>query len=289
MPSVIIAAMFVVFSLTASLLSFDIRPLSQAMGATYTGRVETLWSMVRVLSILLGLLTYYVPPLLVAVVMLLAASVLFYVHLLALPFLGLVENVFRGGIYCAVCWLALANLVVAALSQTGNWSAATPFWAVPFQWTLIAATPLFFLLGMALVWLRRSRVLKAAGRLRATWEAGLSQQDEEPGAQQHKTPGLLPGRGVSDGFFDAGRRRNCFQDGQAALLVVRTVLSGRDKKDFPFLAHLVQVRSCRQGAPCCFQCILTFRSWYDPYIQIMVSEQFHKHEFYMRRTGLNYP
>jgi hypothetical protein len=47
LPALVLALVFLAFSLTTTLLSFEVNPLSQAPGGRYTGRVEALWSTVR--------------------------------------------------------------------------------------------------------------------------------------------------------------------------------------------------------------------------------------------------
>ena len=238
-PSFAVATMFVVFSLTTTLLSFEVRPLSQAVGAAYTGRVETLWNVIRVLSIVLGLLTSYIAPPIVAAAMLLIAMLLVYVHLRVLPFLRMAENIFRGGVYGAVLWLALVNLLVSAITHAQAWQ---PTWKSPLQWTLIGLTPAFFVVGMFAVRLRHSQVTSHIGSLRVAWEE--SSRDPEPSVQQPlMTPhGSFARRIVADSFyFDADRRRNRFESGQEALLSVRILLYNREREDLPFLKYLVEV------------------------------------------------
>ena len=57
----------------------------------------------------------------------------------------------RGGVYCAVCWLAGASLLAAGASRS---SAGPTVWGTALQWALLGLVPVFFGLGVYLV-LRR--------------------------------------------------------------------------------------------------------------------------------------
>ena len=46
--SLFLAAIFVLFSLIANLLSFEVSPISQVPGDAFTGRIEALWTIARV-------------------------------------------------------------------------------------------------------------------------------------------------------------------------------------------------------------------------------------------------
>ena len=51
--SLLLAAVFILFSLATTLLSFEVSPISQVPADTFTGRVEAAWSTVRVTAVLM--------------------------------------------------------------------------------------------------------------------------------------------------------------------------------------------------------------------------------------------
>ncbi len=72
-------------------------------------QVETLWNLLRVVCVVLGLVSRYIPAVICATVIFVIAAFLIHVHFEIFPFHSHFENSLRGGIYVSVAWTAFAR------------------------------------------------------------------------------------------------------------------------------------------------------------------------------------
>eukprot|EP00291_Cryptomonas_curvata_P028560 CAMPEP_0172209152 /NCGR_PEP_ID=MMETSP1050-20130122/34929_1 /TAXON_ID=233186 /ORGANISM="Cryptomonas curvata, Strain CCAP979/52" /LENGTH=1033 /DNA_ID=CAMNT_0012888943 /DNA_START=216 /DNA_END=3314 /DNA_ORIENTATION=+ len=259
--SITVASLFVSFALAATFLCFDVNPLSRAVRASCTGRVETVWNALRVFCVALGLVSQYVPAAICATVVLLMACALVNLHLEILPFHSPVENMVRGGIYACVAWIALASIIVSAAVGPKADAGSPSDSVVVLQWVLIGAVPFAFFFGVRAVQARQDRLLRDLKWLRREWEASPGYRANE--RRERRRASIISGNleavimfkavtstgmptitknSTCDRFFDLEFGANrIFINGLHAHLLTRTLLLQRRKSDIPFVSYLLKV------------------------------------------------
>ena len=197
LPSLFLAAVFVIFSFITTLLSFEANPTFHSAGSAFTGRVEVLWSAARVAAVLLGLLQSYTTPTCALVLFCALQAVVLAAHLCVLPFHSPAFNHLRAGIYAAVLWCGIASALVSSLQKDGDAGNA--------QWALLALTPLAFALGVGASQRCDGHALAVAKRLRAQLAADSDHRLSAPaGGWRVGTIGLSVAAASSQAAAGAG-------------------------------------------------------------------------------------
>ena len=155
--ALLLAAGFILFSLTTTLFSFEVNPLSQVPGDCFTGRVEALWNTARIFVAFTFFTQSYITPVGVLIIITIHTGALLAYHVHVLPYHLSWFNVVRGGVYATVLWAAVASLLVVALPAEGDF----------FQWSLLALIPIAFVAGGLCAHFRRAALMANLKRLRA--------------------------------------------------------------------------------------------------------------------------
>lgn len=165
--ALLLAAAFILFSLATTLFSFEVNPLSQVPGDCFTGRVEALWSAVRIFVAFTFVTQTYLTPLGSLILLALQTAATFAYHVHVLPFYLAFFNVLRAGIYASVLWASFASIIVASASHASDFT----------QWTLLALVPFAFAAGALYAHSHRIALMANLKRLRseaAACESGVS-------------------------------------------------------------------------------------------------------------------
>ncbi|KAJ1475957.1 hypothetical protein T484DRAFT_1826500 [Baffinella frigidus] len=125
-PTILLAAIYIVFSVGTNVFAFELDPISRQPLAICTGRVA---------AGLLPFLSAGLSPLACSIILSLFAARVFWYHLRKLPFQCGYSNKFRGGIHAHILWLCLSG--VATSSVPREWEGRQTL-----EWVLIAVSPL---------------------------------------------------------------------------------------------------------------------------------------------------
>jgi len=246
--SILVAMIFILFSFASAFLCFEVNPLAQRVRASCTGRVELVWTIVRVLCVVLGLLTTYLPSTICAAIVLLFAGGLMQYHLDMLPYHDLTENIVRGGVYTSVAWSALTSVLISAVADP---DVPPPTSVYVLEWICVAIVPVIFCAGMTLVYSRHKKLIRQINMLRREYEispeykaradrrrrrSAASSQMESGGATD-----AYAKQSIFDRFFDLEFEANrAFDSAKHAHLLSRVILLERKKTDIPFLSYVLK-------------------------------------------------
>ena len=151
-------------------------------GDRSTGRVEVLWTTVRVYVCFIYFIQIYLTPIGALVLLMLLLGAVLVVHVRILPFHGHEFNMLRGGIYALVLWAANGSAVLsrayppaaARAATVGGGSAPPPPLFLAANWNASAASSGPLLLGYG--YLPMGRVLRRREEpARARGPGGLCQ------------------------------------------------------------------------------------------------------------------
>mmetsp|Transcript_17439 Transcript_17439/g.48149 ORF Transcript_17439/g.48149 Transcript_17439/m.48149 type:complete len:1292 (-) Transcript_17439:986-4861(-) len=248
--SILISTVFIVASLVASYLLFEVNPMSQHVRAACTGRVELLWTVVRSLCIIFGLLTFYFQAAICAAVVFVLAAGLMHYHMSVMPFHSLVENIVRGGVYTSVAWSALTSILISSVSDPSSPPSSSLF---AVQWICVAIVPAVFCGGMTLIFMRHRALTIKIRWLRREWEISPDYQSHAHRRRRRRsaTSSISENTGnelnifaklsAFDRFFDLEFEANrAFKSPAHAHLLARIILQERKKSDIPFLSYVLK-------------------------------------------------
>eukprot|EP00290_Baffinella_frigidus_P018838 CAMPEP_0180198638 /NCGR_PEP_ID=MMETSP0987-20121128/5287_1 /TAXON_ID=697907 /ORGANISM="non described non described, Strain CCMP2293" /LENGTH=480 /DNA_ID=CAMNT_0022153679 /DNA_START=127 /DNA_END=1566 /DNA_ORIENTATION=+ len=165
-PTILLAAIYIVFSVGTNVFAFELDPISRQPLAICTGRVEAVWTLFKVAAGLLPFLSGGLSPLACSIFLSIFAARVFWYHLRMLPFQCGYTNKFRGGIHAHILWLSLSGVVTSSVPP--GWEGKQTL-----EWLLICGTPLAFLLGVAVVWWRIHTMDRFLNLLHAEYQVTL--------------------------------------------------------------------------------------------------------------------
>jgi len=260
-PSLIVAALYMIFALITSLLSFEINPLARRPMASTTGIVENRWLATKIASTCLVYLSRYITSVASTTILLLLMIWTMHSHLSRLPFHNFSMNLLRGGVYATVTWLAFCSVVVSCINlATGG---EPNEFVLTLNWFLAAGLPLAFLVGVTLVRNKRANHFRILDRIRGDFAGGHDVRKKSGGTMvrsdttfSHRKGGgndsssvaesvhgavELVKRSVYESFFDATwNSRKVFRTSVEVKSVVRSLLYQRDVNELPFLAFVMK-------------------------------------------------
>jgi len=260
-PSLIVAALYMIFALITSLLSFEINPLARRPMASTTGIVENRWLATKIASTCLVYLARYITSVAATTILLLLMIWTMHSHLSRMPFHNFGMNLLRGGVYATVTWLAFCGVVMSCINlATGG---QPNDFVLTLNWFLAAALPIAFLAGLTLVRNKRASHFRILDRIRGDFAGGTDVRKKSSGTMvrsettysQRKGAGNdsssvaesvhgaveLVKRSVYESFFDATwNSRKVFGTSVEVKSVVRSLLYQRDVNELPFLAYVMK-------------------------------------------------
>jgi hypothetical protein len=236
-PALALALLFAAFASIVTYLSFEVDPLSPRVGDCSTGRIELLWTILRVLIAFEFHIQSLITPIGTLLLLGVVAVVLLKTHVQTLPFYMHEFNMLRSGIYATVLWLIVASAIL-----TSGLHGATE------QWVLVGLSPIFFIAGALAAEMHKAFVRSRVKSLRAEYFRGRVQ--ETPPEARSSLSGFSARAGVGGSaaaprrdalreFFDADATASgAFQSARAAHLALRLTLYERD--DRGLCARLLQ-------------------------------------------------
>eukprot|EP00290_Baffinella_frigidus_P054107 CAMPEP_0180344272 /NCGR_PEP_ID=MMETSP0989-20121125/2727_1 /TAXON_ID=697907 /ORGANISM="non described non described, Strain CCMP2293" /LENGTH=1137 /DNA_ID=CAMNT_0022333277 /DNA_START=22 /DNA_END=3432 /DNA_ORIENTATION=- len=269
-PTLFLAAVYIIFSLVVSFLAIEINPLSQQPRALFTGRVEVMFLAFKIACTLLVYLAQYLTPITITAILMFFAIAVFRQHVLVLPFHNPTTNNVRGGIMCMVVWWSIASFSISVIiTASGN---VSPDWLQNVQWVFVAFLPPSFIVGYVITSLQQASVTRTIELLKGDWEAARAQSEYDT-VHDHVSNGnhssgfqsmpraksdgwarvralQVPKRTVFDKFFDTSKnhrtgngeewaRQIRFSSEQRAIIVARELLYRRDPEKIDFLEFVI--------------------------------------------------
>jgi hypothetical protein len=225
----VLAIAFVIFSLATTLLSFEVNPISQVPADCFTGRVELLWSTVRVSAVLLVFAQAYITPIGALTLFIILQGFVLAFHVKTFPFHSHGFNMLRAGIFSTILWAAIASVIVSTFVQGADTTDA--------QWALIALAPVSFFAGVVLMHWKKVTIMATVKRLRAEFtkdgsaSTALLGPREPSGGGGLGLPGRKSRRDPFLEFFDSNYHiSRGFESSKTAHAAIRILLYEKDMR-----------------------------------------------------------